>query len=135
MLMGGATASHTFKKGKYSVKLSDKEYNSIKKSKYNNYVQKWTGKYKKVKTWKTVKVKTYESWINSKGILYKSKSWNPYKKVGYNAKYVKSVWRYYSDGDICWDYFKVPKTVNKKVYMTVKYLNNGHWRTTLWTKA
>ena len=79
-------------------------------------------------------MKTYESWIDSDGNLYKSKSWNPYKKFGYKAKYVKSVWKYYDDGDICWDYFKVPKTVKKKVYMTVGYYNGG-WHKTLWTKG
>ena len=84
--------------------------------------------------WKTKKMKTYESWIDSDGNLYKSKSWNPYKKFGYKAKYVKSVWKYYDDGDICWDYFKVPKTVKKKVYMTVGYYNGG-WHKTLWTKG
>ena len=134
MVMGAASASHTFKKGKYKITISNKEYNLIKKDKRYTHTHKWTGKYKKVKTWKTKKMKTYESWIDSDGYLYKSKSWDPYKKFGYNAKYVKSVWKYYSDGDICWEYFKVPKIVKKKVYMTVGYYNGG-WHKTLWTKG
>ena len=128
MVMGSASASHTFKKGKYKVKVSDKTYNKIKKGK--KVLVKKVGT-KKVTKWKTKKMKTYESWINSDGVLYKSKSWNPYKKFGYNAKYVKSVWRYYDDGDICWEYYKVPYKVKKPVYMHVYCgwtgdLDNGH---------
>ncbi len=134
MLLAPASASHTFKKGKYKVTISNKEYNIIKKDKHITHTIKWTGKYKKVTTWKTKKMKTYESWIDSNGNLYKSKYWDPYKKFGYKAKYVKSVWKYYDDGDICWDYFKVPKTVKKKVYMTVSYYG-GKWYKTVWTKG
>ena len=117
MVMGAASASHTFKKGKYKCTVSNKEYNKIKKG---IEVTKKVGT-KKVTKWKTKKMKTYESWVDSNGVLYKSKSWNPYKKFGYNARYVKSVWRYYSDGDICWEYFKVPTKVKKPVYMYMCY--------------
>lgn len=116
MIMGAASASHTFKKGKYKVTVSDKTYKQIKKGK--KYIDKKVG-YKKVTKWKTKKMKTYESWEDSDGNMYKSKSWNPYQKFGYDAKYVKSVWKYYSDGDICWEYYKVPYKVKKPVYMHI----------------
>lgn len=108
---------------KYDKKLSKKIWNSewnIKKIKKIKKTYKWkTTKWmqKKVgtkKVWVTKKIKTYESWVDSDGHLYKSKSWNPYKKYGYNIKYVKSEWKYYSDGDICYDYYKVK--VNKPIY-------------------
>lgn len=110
---------------KFDKKLSKKIWNSewqIKKIKKVKKTYKWkTTKWmqKKVgskKVWVTKKIKTYESWIDSSGYLYKSKSWNPYKKYGYNIKYVKSEWKYYSDGDICYDYYKVK--VKKPVYKT-----------------
>jgi len=117
MVMGAASASHTFKKGKYKITISDKQYKKLKK--YDGYaISKKVGSVKKTK-WVTKKVKTYESWVDSDGYMYKSKSWNPYKKVGYKAKYVKSVWKYYSDGDICWEYYKVPKKINKPIYIGV----------------
>ena len=119
MIMGAASAGHTFKKGKYKCTVSNKEYNKIKKG---WEVTKKVGT-KKVTKWKTKKMKTYESWCDSDGLIYKSKYWNPYKKFGYNAKYVKSVWKYYSDGDVCWDYFKVPYKVKKNVYMHMCYSN------------
>ena len=117
MVMGAASASHTFKKGKYKCTVSDKQYKKIKKG-YE--VTKKVGT-KKVTIWTTKKMKTYESWIDSNGRLYKSKSWNPYKKFGYKAKYVKSVTKYYDDGDITWEWYKVPKTVKKTVYMHMCY--------------
>ena len=117
MVVGTASASHTFKKDKYKITVSDKQYKKLKRT--DGYgVSKKVGTITKTK-WMTKKVKVYESWIDSNGYLYKSKSWNPYKKVGYKAKYVKSVTKYYSDGDITWDYFKVPKKVKKPVYIGV----------------
>ena len=115
MVMGAVSASHTFKKGKYKLTVSDKQYKKLK-TKDQYHVSKKVGTVKKTK-WVTKKVKTYETWIDSNGYLYKSKSWNPYKKVGYKAKYLKSVTKYYSDGDITWEYYKVPKTVKKPVYL------------------
>ena len=76
--------------------------------------------------WVTKKMKTYESWIDSNGYLYKSKSWNPYKKWGYNIKYIGSKWRYYSDGDICWEYYKVKTKV--PVYKTVTKHEKTTWK-------
>jgi hypothetical protein len=114
MVLAPASASHTFKKGKYKVTVSDNTYKKIKQGKKG--LTKKVG-YKKVTEWTTKKVKTYESWVDNDGNLIKSKSWNPYNKVGYKAKYVKSVWKYYNDGDICWEYYKVPKTVKKPLYL------------------
>ena len=119
MLMGAATASYTFKKGKYKVTISDKKYKYLK-SHFKDYHKKVGSK--KVKTWKTKKVKTYETWVDDYGNMYKSKSWNPYKKLGYKAKYVKSVTKYYDDGQITWGYYKVPKTVKKSVYLHAYYV-------------
>ena len=107
----------------YNKKLSKKIYKNewdVKKYKKIKKIYNWQScKWKDVKVgtkevWVTKKIKTYESWIDDDGRLYKSKSWNPYKKYGYNIKYVKSVWRYYSDGDICYDYYKVK--VKKPIY-------------------
>lgn len=107
----------------YNSKLGKYIYNNeweIKKIKKIKKTYKWKSTKwmeKKVgtkKVWVTKKIKTYESWVDSDGNLYKSKYWSPYKKYGYNIKYVKSVWRYYSDGDICYDYYKVK--VNKPIY-------------------
>ena len=113
----------SIKKIKYDKKLSKKIYKydwDIKKVKKVKKTYKWkTTKWNKKKVgskkvWVTKKMKTYETWVDSDGYMYKSKSWNPYKKFGYNAKYLKSEWRYYSDGDICWGYYRVK--VNKPVY-------------------
>lgn len=121
MIMGTASASHTYKKGKYKCTISNKEYYQMKQGKV---ITKKVGyKYK----WKTKKMKTYESWYDSNGNLYKSKSWSPYKKWGYNIKYIKSVWRYYDDGSICWEYYKVGKKV--KAYMHLEYFNGKVYKT------
>ena len=114
MVMGAASASHTFKKGKYKVTVSDKTYKQIKKG--NKYLVKKVGT-KKVTKWTTKKIKTHETWIDDEGNLYKSASWNPYKKFGYKAKYVKSETKYYSDGSITWEWYKVPTTVKKPLYL------------------
>lgn len=114
MIIGAASASHTFKKGKYKVKVSDKTYKQIKKG--NKYLVKKVG-YKKVTKWTTKKMKTYESWIDSNGNLYKSESWNPYKKFGYKAKYIKEKTYWYDDGSITYEWYKVPKTVKKPLYL------------------
>ena len=115
MVMGTASASHTFHKGKYKLTVTDKQYKKLKKTE-GYAVCKKVGTVKKTK-WVTKKVKTFETWVDSDGYMYKSKSWNPYKKLGYNARYVKSVTKYYSDGDITWEYYKVPKKVKKPVYI------------------
>ena len=62
MVMGCASASHTFHKGKYKVTVSDKTYNKIKKGK--KILIKKVGT-KKVKKWKTKKMKTFETWLDS----------------------------------------------------------------------
>lgn len=124
MLCGVTTASHTLKKGKYKVTVSDKTYNKIKKG--NKYFVKKVGT-KKVTKWKTKKMKTYQSWIDANGNLYKSKSWNPYQKWGYKIKYVKSVTKYYDDGEITWDYYKVPTKVKKPLYLTAAAVLSGSY--------
>ncbi len=115
LLCGSCTASKTFHKGKYKVTISDSKWKKIKKG---QLFSKKVGTKKKT-VWVTKKMKTYESWVDSNGYMYKSKSWNPYQKFGYNAKYVKSVWKYYSDGDICWEYYKVKTTVKEPVFFHI----------------
>lgn len=119
MIIGATSASHTFKKGKYKVTISDKKYNKLKKN-FKDYHKKVGTK--KTKKWVTKKVKTFETWTDSNGNIYKTKSWNPYNKLGYNAKYVKSTTRYYSDGSITWEYYKVKQTVKKSVYLHAYYV-------------
>ena len=115
MIMGAASASHTFHKGKYKLTVSNNQYKKLKKT--DQYmVSKKVGTVKKTK-WVTKKMKIYETWLDSNGNLIKSKSWNPYNKFGYKAKYVKSITKYYVDGEITWGYYKVPKKVKKPVYM------------------
>ena len=117
MVLAPVTASHTFHKGKYKITVSNKQYKKLKK--VDGYaVSKKVGTVKKT-VWVTKKMKTYETWTNSDGYIYKSKSWNPYDKWGYNIKYVKSITKYYNDGDITWEYYKIPKKVKKPVYIGV----------------
>ena len=119
MIMGTASASHTFQKGKYKVTISDKKYNKLKNN-FKSYHKKVGSK--KIKKWVNKKIKTYETWMDKYGNIYKTKSWNPYNKVGYNAKYVKSKTKYYDDGSITWDYFKIKKTVKKSIYLHAYYV-------------
>lgn len=102
--------SKTISKNEWKVKNVKKVKKTYKWKDYK-YMQKKVGS---KKVWVTKKIKTYESWVDSNGYLYKSKSWNPYQKYGYNIKYIKSEWKYYSDGDICWGYYRVK--VNKPIY-------------------
>jgi hypothetical protein len=118
MLMGAASASHTFKKGKYKVTVSDKTYKKIKKGK--KYIDKKVGS-KKVKKWKYKKV------LQSKDVW--SSDWSDYTCKDYNIdKYWKNGWTYYgsktiksSDGRVYKNYAKFKKkvTVKKPVYMHV----------------
>lgn len=119
MTLSPATASHTFKKGKYKVTVSDKTYKKIKNG--QKTLKKKVDSKKKTR-WVTKKVKSYETWIDSNGLIYKSKVWNTYQKYGYKGKFIKSVWKSYSDGDICWDYYKVKKTVKTNTYLYAEYV-------------
>lgn len=116
MLCGTATASHTFTKGKYKVTVSDSTYNKLKKGKTT--VVKKVGTKKKTK-WVTKKTKSYQTWKNKKGKVYKIKEWAPPSKWGDNIKYVKTVFKHSKKGDIRYDYYKVKTTVKKPVYMQI----------------
>ena len=50
--INGVAASHTFKAGKYKIKITDKQYKKLKKATHGSYygVTKKTGKYYTVKT-------------------------------------------------------------------------------------
>lgn len=71
--------------------------------------------------WVKKSFKSYESWVDSYGNLYKTRYWDTYKKAhknGRQAKYLGSNWKHYSDGDIGWAIYKV--RVKVPAYKTVK---------------
>jgi len=102
MVMGTASASHTIKAGKYKITISDKEYKKIKKTNKKNgwyYVEKNTGKYKKVKvpTYKTKKV-TKKKWVYKNVVLLKTISYDSgniveYDNTNLHEKYIKKGWK------------------------------------------
>ena len=70
ILCGAAEASHTFKKGGYKMKVTDKQYNKLKKSSpYSGYyIQKKVGKKtRKTYKYKTVKTETYREYFDKNG--------------------------------------------------------------------
>lgn len=98
MAMGTASASHTFKYGKYKGTLSDAKYNQLKDTYDGN------GEYDQISY--VIKTKSYKK---VKVPIYKSKKVKKYKWV---YKYRKiSVGHYYDNGDIEYDnyYPKAPK--------------------------
>jgi len=103
MVIGAASASHTFKKGKYKAKVSDKTYKQIKNGK-KIFVKKVGTKTKK--STYTKKIKTYDLWKEPKKIK--------------NGKYIKSEFKYDSDSnEYRVDYYKMTKTEKIPVYMHV----------------
>jgi len=104
MIIGAASASHTFKKGKYKVKVSDKTYKQIKKGK-KIFVKKVGTKTKK--STYTKKIKTYNMWGTPKKIK--------------NGKYIKSEFEYNpkNNDEYRMDYYKVTKTEKIPVFMHV----------------
>lgn len=98
MVMGAASASHTFKKGKYKVKVSDKTYKQIKNGK-KIFVKKVGTKTKK--STYTKKIKTYDLKKNPKKIK--------------NGKFIKSK----TNKKYRIDYYKMTKTEKIPVFMHV----------------
>jgi hypothetical protein len=138
MIMGAASASHTFKKGKYKVTVSDKTYNDLKKGKTT--VVKKVGtkiiKKPKYKTKKVTKTKwTYKRVLMSKDVW--SSDWSDYTSYDYHYRYdyfTNHGWKWYgtksvdsNNGHVYKCYYKFKKKVKvtekKKVktgYKTIK---------------
>ena len=127
MIIGAASASHTFKVGKYKATVSDKKYNKMKTdAKKGKYVCTYlkTGKYKTYKEpkYKTVKKKVWkhktvcysklvfsDDWSDSNSYDYDiSKYWKSWKWCGSKTKTSK-------DGHTIKYYEKFKKKVTKKV--------------------
>ena len=133
MILTPVTASHTFKKGKYKVKISDKTYNSLKKN--GGFVQLPTGKYKTVKVpkyktiWKYKNVLTGEDWWN--GDDYTTEEYSDNYYWGHNWKYYGSFSKEYKDntGDLYHVkyYTKFKKKV--KVEVGTKKVKRPVWMT------
>ena len=139
MTLAPASASHTFKVGKYKATVSDKQYKKLKKAKKN-------GDYYdiEVKTKNTYKVKKYKyktvtkkKWKYKKVLIYKdiwNSDWSDSVTYTYDdSKYINNGWTWYGssyseedDGHIHKSYAKYKKKVNTKVkvktskYTTVK---------------
>ena len=132
MVIGVASASHTYKVGKYKITVTDKQYQKLKKAQNGSsyWITKKTGKYHKYKApkYKTVKVKK-KKWKYKKVLVDQtvySKDWSDatYHDYDYrHYKYVKHGWKYYG--------YKITKSSNghkintydkfkKKVLVTVK---------------
>lgn len=137
MIMGSASASHTFKIGKYKGKISDKKYKQLKtankKGKYKRIVVK-TGKYKthKIAKYKKKKVTKYK-WKYKKVLSFKSvtsSDWTDTTYYDYDLdKYFDAGWDIYGwtdtesdDGRIFKSYAKLKKKVK---YTTTKKVKIG----------
>ena len=127
ILCGAASASHTFKKGGYKMKVTDKQYKKLKKSKaiYGKYIQKKVGTKKKAKyTYKTVKTETFRSYYDKEGwykgckvITHHNGYWSNSKAKWVGCSY-KTVTHYNSDGSYYEDEIEYDKwrfTSYKKV--------------------
>ena len=136
MTLAPASASHTFKVGKYKATVSDKQYKKLKKAKKN-------GDYYdiKVKTKNTYKVKKYKyktvtkkKWKYKKVLEWKdvwSSDWSDYTTYNYDVSYYwDHGWTWYGStttdedgGHIQKYYSKFKKKVNTKVKVkTSKYI-------------
>lgn len=67
ILMGTAEASHTFKKGGYKMKVTDKQYKKLKNSKHYVVSKKVGTKTKKYYQYKEIKTETYRTYYDKKG--------------------------------------------------------------------
>ena len=139
MTLAPASASHTFKVGKYKATVSDKQYNKLKKAKKNNKYYSV-----EVKTKNTYKVKKYKyktvtkkKWKYKKVLEYKdvwNSDWSDFTTYTYDVnKYWDNGWTWYGstttdeDNGHVHKYFskfkkKVPVKVKVKTkkYTTIK---------------
>ena len=150
MVMGAASASHTFKIGKYKAKVSDKKYKKMKsnaKKEKTVSVTLKTGKYKtykepkyktvKKKVWKYKKVLRSEYWSWDSGSEWQDyNTWKKYTKKGWTWYGTSDKSKSYDDGSYySAHYYKLKKKVTKKVkvkngYKKVKkpiYISVGNW--------
>lgn len=131
ILCGAAEANDTFKKGGYKMKVTDKQYNKLKKSSpYSCYhIQKKVGtKTKNTYTYKTVKTETFREYYDKNGnykgcrvFTHHNGYWNKN-----NARWVGSTYKhkkcYNSDGsyyeyEITYDKWRFTKKVKKNIWM------------------
>ena len=127
ILCGAAEASHTFKKGGYKMKVTDKQYKALKNAGKYKTVTKTVNK-KKV-TYKTVeKVKrSYYMDYENGSKLYDVKILYPSGRLNYSGKAVKlstyteqknlvpiSGTKWYID-EVTYEEWKITKTVKVKV--------------------
>ena len=129
MVMGSASASHTYKKGKYKFKVSDNQYKKIQNVKKHKYDKDYDGVNFQVKTGKTVKKTVKKTNYKKKKVYYRSwesKTYNIHKRA--NLKnYYNNGWKkvksgsdyFYKNGCFCHDYVILKKPVVHK--KTVKF--------------
>ena len=140
MCISAADAAHTFKKGKYKMKITNNQYNKLKKSKPSQffYIFKKVGT-KTVKTsqTKTVKTQTWRSYYDQNGRLTEYRKITHHK--GYwensNARWIGSKYKtvkyynydgsYYED-EITYDTWRITKKTKKTIWMEAyKHPFNG----------
>jgi hypothetical protein len=141
-----ATASHTFKLGKYKCTVSDSQYNKLKKAKKNGEIYgvdvKGDGKIKvKVPNYKTKKVKKwkYKNVVTRKTVYNSDFSDCTYHDYDYKyQQMINKGWKYYgykitksSNGRVVKtvDKFKKKTTVKKKVRSGYKYVGKSYYMT------
>ena len=131
ILCGAAEASHTFKKGGYKMKVTDKQYKKLKRSSpYSGYhIQKKVGtKTKKTYKYKTVKTETYRTYYDKNGnykgyriFTHHNGYWN-----NINARWVGNTYKYrtyynndgsYFEDEICYDKWRFTKKTKKNIWM------------------
>lgn len=141
MTFAPASASHTFKVGKYKATVSDKQYNKLKKAKKNNgyysveVKTKNTYKIKKYK-YKTVTKKKwkYKTVLDNEFVYYSTSDGGGSDYYDYHtmSKYTKKGWTWYGsyyktydydDGSSATKYFYKFK---KKVPVKVKVKTNKY---------
>lgn len=131
MIMGAADATHTFKKGKYKMKVTNNQYNKLKKSKPSQffYIFKKVGT-KTVKTVKskTVKTETWRSCYDKNGRLTEYKIITHHKGYWGNAnarwtgskykvvKYYNGDGSYYED-EMIYDTWRITQKSKKTIWM------------------
>ena len=130
MLCGGVSASHTYHKGKYTFKVTDKQYDRIqyvKKHKHDENLKKDASFKIKLKKKVTVKIPVYKNkkvkktkWQYKyiKTYHYNQNNYD-YRTYSIPLKYYKSPWKYDGGYHTTYDGFAIFKK-KVKYYDTVK---------------
>ncbi|WP_406533969.1 hypothetical protein [Methanobrevibacter sp.] len=130
MVMGTASASHTFKAGKYKGTISDKQYKSLQTAKKKGKAKYITVKTKQYKTKKVAKYKT----VKTKKWLYKDiedgyytddGAFHSVKSAAYK-KYQKEGWTEFSSYSKTVDGKEKSFTKFGKKITTTKKVKNGY---------